>query len=381
MLRLHDIWFYALLIVAIGTIVSCNNNEPVRNIDEDELIEDFLLQDSLLDSTNRDESGIYYRILVENPAGPSPVTDNVVSFFYEAQIGNGTPFESNINDGINLPTRIHHFTNTVIPIGLDDCISILREGETGVFYIPPSLAYGGLEGFSPAIAVDSILQMTIELIEVQTEAEVLTQQRDSIDQFILDENLNDSIWAAIDTVMRPVDSLWVPNINLSYDSVMVPIDSIWYDVTNGEIPVDSIFLYIDFVEFLPAQGIYYQVLDTGMVGTSPISGEVVSIRYQLYTLESYPNNPIDATGAGTFDFFYNEDIVINGLDGGVSVMEYNERSLLILPSNTAYQGSVFVIPASEKGYFVDRELIPSYSLSVDPFDVLVFDLTLIAPPN
>lgn len=360
-------------------MIACNSEESI-NLNEDQQIEDYLKEMELQDSTTRDDSGIYYQIITDNPSGASPSVGDQVGIYFRANAANQEVFDANENDGTNVSSKLQYGTNSVLPVGLDICLSLIKVGETAVFYIPPSLAYGDLTELPSGIPPNSVIQMYIEMESVVPAADVYNQQILDIEQFILDNNLNDSIWATIDTVMTPVDSLWIPNMNLMEDSVMVPLDSIWYDVTNGEIPVDSVFHYVDSVRFL-GSGIYYKVIESGIEDTRIPTGDLASITYQLYTLDGFPNTPIDGTGGGTFDFFLQQGIVITGLDAGIFVMEHEERALLIIPSTLAYQGSAFVIPTNGKQYFVDRELIPSYTQVVGPFEVLVFDVDLLAPPN
>ncbi|MFY0626618.1 MAG: FKBP-type peptidyl-prolyl cis-trans isomerase [Reichenbachiella sp.] len=372
----NKIWYWFFFLCTAYLVVSCNSDENISSINEDQLIEDYLTEMELLDSTLRDNSGIYFQILTENPAGATPSASDILGIYYTANVAGGEIFDANENDGTNTASILHYSTGSVIPVGLDTCLSLLKEGEIGVFYIPPSLAYGDLDDLSAEIPSGSVIQMEIELFSVQSEAEVHDQEINLIDQFIVDYNLHDSIWVDIDTVMTPIDSLWIENINLTTDSVMVPLDSIWYDVTGGAIPVDTVFHFIDSVEFL-GSGIYYQALINGIEDTRVEVGEVATIQYELYTLDSYPDNPID--GASQFQFIHQQSVVLNGLDAGIFVMEHNERALLIIPSNQAYAGSVFVIPQDEISYFAENEVIPTYALDVKPFEILVFDVTLFPP--
>ncbi len=312
--------------------MACDNDENNSSSD-DEIIQAYLLENELTDSTSRDDSGIYYQVLVENISGERATTGDVLGIYYSANALNEQDFDAHTNNGTNLPMKLQYNTKSIFPIGLEDCLGLMKTGEKAIFYIPSVLAFGDLKDVSSIIPDGSVIRMTIELDTIQTEADILVEETELIENFIVDNRLN--------------------------DLVNVPLDS---------------------VQLLPS-GVYYKSTVAGNNNDSLLVGELVDIRYLLYYLEGYPGTAIDGTGnSGGFLFPFQQDVVVRGLDAGLDVMKINEQALLMIPSHLGYGASAFVIPQYRKDYFVENEVIPEYTSVVAPYKILVFNVHLLNTP-
>lgn len=387
---------FLLLVVVLTVIISCDSGEDdALKSDSSEVIELFLTENELIDSVTVDDSGIYYQITESNEGGDFPSTGDVLGIYYSANALNEIAFDAHQNNGTNEPKRLHFNTNSVLPIGLDIALSLMKVGEKGIFYIPYDLAYGDLTNMSSIIPDQAVIVLELELATIQSTSDIAIEEEILIDQFILDHELDDSVYVSVDSVMIPIDSTWEGVVNdmisvntvfdptsmtnVSIDSVMLPLDSSWVQLSSGVIPVDSVFLEIDSVELLTS-GIYYKMLLEGSESIVVNTGDIANIEYSLYTLGSYPDTPIDATLDGeVFSFEHSQDVVITGLDEAVSELEKGERALIIIPSRLGYRGSVFMIPQSHKQYFVDNGVVPDYVTAIDPYQVLVFEINLLNP--
>lgn len=386
----YKIPFFLVIVFILNAVISCDSEENSSSSTDSEIIESYLMENELLDSMTIDASGIYYQITEINESGASPSTGEVLNIYYRAKALNEQYFDEHENDGANQPKKLKYNSGAVFPIGLDVCFSLLKEGEQGVFYIPSDLAFGDLTDISSIIPDQSVIVVELELESIQTEGEIDSEEAIMIEEFIIENDLDDSIYVSIDSVMIPIDSVWeevnsdtiaittvfdpVSMTDVNIDSVMIPLDSVWVQLVSGVIPIDSVLFEVDSVELL-SSGIYYKALSEGVVNTVVNTGELASINYNLYTLNSYSNTVID--GALNFTFEHQQDVVITGLDDAVSVMEKGESALVIIPSRLGYGGSAFVIPQTEKKYLIDNGVIPDYVNTVGPYQVLVFEIDLL----
>lgn len=387
--------FFLVIVFILNGIISCDSDEEGSSSIDSEIIESYLIDNELLDSMTIDASGIYYQITEINEGGAAPNTGEVLNIYYRAKALNEQYFDANENDGSNQPKRLQYNSGSVFPIGLDLCFGLLREGEQGVFYIPSALAFGDLTDVSSIIPDQSVIVVELELESIQTEDEIAVEEISLIDEFIIDNQLDDSLYVEIDSVMIPIDSVWqevtsdtiaittvfdpVSMMDVTIDSVMIPLDSVWVQLVSGVIPVDTVLFEIDSVELL-SSGIYYKRLSEGLENIVVNMGELANIQYSLYNLSSYPDVVIDRTlNNEVFTFEHQQDVVVTGLDDGVSVMEKGESAVIIVPSRLGYRGSAFVTPQTEKQYFIDNDVIPDYVNTVGPYEVLVFEIDLLNP--
>lgn len=292
-----------------------------------QIIEKHLSENKI--TAKEESSGIFYTAVTENPTGKTQTEGKILSIYYTAKVLGGNTYAIHTrNEGDSV--KLKQGVGAVYPIGLDQGLGLMKEGETFIFYIPSALGYGDYS-FSTLIPKHAVLEVEVELVSIQNEAEVLTEELDRIDAYIVRENLNN---------------------------------------TNAH-PLDS-------VKFLEVEQVYYKRTVAGTANTKLQSGEQATISYTATTLDK---KTIDRkSGAGALSYSFRTNAVLSGLDDGVSQMERGETALIIVPSHKAYGPSVFVIPDYRKQDFVDIEIIPQYAAKVAPYEIVFFETSLLNNP-
>jgi len=290
-------------------------------------IDDAIIQQYLADSSltaTADPSGIYYYPTVSNPAGNDQSLGSILTIYYTARVLNGQVIEIVTADD---SVKLKQGASAVYPVGLDIGLVNMREGETFVFILPSSLALGTFT-FSTLIPANSILEIEVGLLQIQNELDVLTEEQNLINTFIVNENLND-------TIANPINS------------------------------VDAL-----------TSGIFYKRRTVGISNDVLLPGDLASFSYRGMFLDDL-NNVFDATVAGeTFDYTFMSGTIIPGIEAGLDVMERNEEAWLIIPSGLAYKESAFVIPSYLSDEFVELDIIPQYAAKIQPYKVVLFETTL-----
>ncbi len=321
--------FWCVCAVVLVLFSRCGN-DPVENpsdASQDSTITAYLEQVGN-DSASRDANGIYYYPIVLNPGG-NTASNGVLSIYYTARVlGSSIPIDIfDRNDGD--PLVLRQGANAVYPVGLDLILPVMNEGDTYGFIIPSYLAYDTLE-FSTLIPANSIIEFEVELVQVRSESEVVVEEGNAINQYIDDALLDD-------LSLNPLDS----------------------------------------VERLGQTGsVIYKRLVAGQAGRTPTSGQLIRINYQGRLLEDssvFDNRFLNLA----FEYPFNTNTVIPGLDLGIAEMEVGEEALLIIPSFFAYRESAVVIP----GYLVDEAItsfiVPDYAARVGAYQTLIFEVELL----
>ncbi len=316
------------VIFGISFLSSCSIDNDFVDADDLATVEKEQLQQYFDEngiSATEDGSGIYYVVDTANTGG-TPAQGNVVSIYYTGSLLNGSVFdEHTVQDGD--PVIMEQGANAIWPVGLDDGLALMNEGETFTLYLPSAKAFGIFE-FSSLIPSNSIVVFQVTVAQVQTLTERLTEETNIINTYISDSALND-----LD--MHPTDS----------------------------------------VERL-SSGVWFKTLVRGYGTATPADNQFVSVRYAASYLES--GVVFDQTsGNATFDFPHNTNLVIQGFDDAVGNMVEGERAMAILSSNLAYGSSVRCIPGYFKSEFIAAGILPGYSLQVDPYEILIFEIELV----
>ncbi len=268
----------------------------------------------------------YYTVDTSNSGGAS-AAGNILQIYYTASVLNGQVLESQSLSQGEAPVLLAQGENAVVPVGLDEGLALMRDGETFTFYLPSSLAYGSAS-FSTLLPENSIIVIQVQIVGTQSLIERLTDETGIINAYITDNDLNNTTANPLDPVQNLVSGIWFKRLSLGYGT------------------------------------------------ENPTNGDFMTIRYQARHING---QVFDATnGNETFQFNLNSDIVIPGLDAGVANMLEGERALLIIPSNQGYASSARVIPAYLKDALVEDKVIPDYVRDVDPFDILLFEVTLVS---
>jgi len=172
-----------LLLVTPVMLTSCLKGDSAY--EKQIKIDDAILSKHLTDNNIqalRHYSGFYY--VIEDGyygGGTSLVRNNVVSFYYNISLLNGTHIQSISKATGDKPVQFSLLSNTIVPQGLDYGISLMKVGEKYRFYIPSYLAYGtyGCDLFPP----NSIFVITVEVVGAKSEDDVNDIQLDSIQQY------------------------------------------------------------------------------------------------------------------------------------------------------------------------------------------------------
>lgn len=321
---------FALVAICHFLLISCGGDSEVMPTTESQatidnaLIQTYLAEGSI--TATQDESGFYYYPIIENPTGNSQqVNGSILSIYYSVEVLNGQVVDEVLASQGEDPYKLKQGVNSIVPVGLDLGLAYMQEGEKFVFIIPSELAYVGLS-FSTLIPANSVIKIEVELFKIENELDQATNEAALISDYILDKELND-------LVKNPLDN----------------------------------------VELLTS-GVHYKRITEGRIGEMAFAGEVLTTVYTASFLDDVVFDRI--SGNETFDFAFDANVVINGMDFGITEMEKGERALLIIPSVHGYGQSVGVVPSILTDELVDLEVIPEYAAKVNPFEVLVFDITL-----
>lgn len=318
-------------LLALFSLSQCSDSSDSTDMDQAALdqaaIEAYIAKND--SNAVAHESGIYYSVLDTVPDG-TPAGGNILSIYYSAKVLNGDAFDINSRADGDDSVKLKQGVDAVFPVGLDIGLGLMNAGETYRFYIPSSLGYQDYF-FSTLIPENAVLEIEVEVAAVQTQDEIITEQLAAIDEYIINENLND-------TIANPIDS----------------------------------------VEFLAAQQIYYKRLTEGTENDTLRNNDLSTISYIGTTLDG---DEFDRRGNATpLTYTFGTNTIITGLDEGLSEMERGESALIILPSHKAYGESVFVVPSYRKQDFVDLEIIPLYAAKVAPYEIVLFETSLLNNP-
>jgi FKBP-type peptidyl-prolyl cis-trans isomerase len=324
-------WLFMIIIIGQFLLISCGGDSEVVPSTETqvaidkELIQTYLSENAI--TAAEDESGIYYYPLIENATGNSQqVSGSILSIYYSVEVLNGQIVDEVLASQNELPYKLKHGVNSIVPVGLDLGLAYMQEGETFVFLIPSALAYVDLS-FSTLIPANSVIKIQVELVKIENEQDQSTIDAVLIADYILAKELND-------LVKNPLDNV-----------------------------------------ILLASGVYYKRISEGAIGEMVFPGQTISTIYTGSFLNDIVFDRI--SGNETFDYVFNSNIVVDGMDLGIAEMEKGERAIIIIPSAKGYAQSVGVVPSILKDKLVDLEIIPEYSAKVDPYQVLVFDIRLL----
>lgn len=342
---------FLLAVSALLTLSYCSDDSGESSSSdqdaEDQIkIEAYLAKNDTLAVAH--ESGIYYAIEDTIPTGTSISSGDILSIYYTAQVMEGSVFDQ-ISRGEEDSLLLRHGVDAVYPVGLDIGLGLMKEGETFTFYIPSSLAYGTYS-FSSLIPENSILIIEVQVTAIHSIADIIDIQEDQIINYIAEQKLDSTI---IDSVFNAGTGMWVHT-----------------DTT--------LFHPLDSVEYLIADQIFYKRLSEGVEDDTLRTNDQATISYIGTTLagDEFDRRP----NATPLTYTFGIGSIIEGLDAGISAMERSEEALIIIPSHKAYGESVFVIPRYTKQDFVDLEIIPQYAAKVNPYEVVMFETTLLNNP-
>lgn len=147
-----------LLFVAVAIFWGCL---PKHSADEipnpDTVIESYLSTRKL--TAKRHSSGVYYNLDTLVSTSNKAVTKDTLILSYKGSLIDGTVFTQS---AAGAPLKVEF--STMLP-GLQVAAGLMRKGDKGTFYIPPSLGYGTLT--TNGVPGNSVLIFYLELLDIR----------------------------------------------------------------------------------------------------------------------------------------------------------------------------------------------------------------------
>jgi FKBP-type peptidyl-prolyl cis-trans isomerase len=308
-----------ILVLLILSFISCKEDEVDAVAEEEARIQAHF--DSLDVDVSISESGLYaYPIRT----GGVPSAGFVLSISYKIWVLGADSATTSIRSLDTVVVKKN--ANAIYPIGIDEALSYMKEGEKWGFVLPSYLAYGDHAFPNVLIPAGATMAVELELLDVRSENDILDAEVSAIADYVTNNNLRD-------TVTYPLNQ----------------------------------------PEML-ANGMVYKRLKAGS-GATPQSGQFISVTYEGRFLDGTVFDR--APNANVFEFYLGAGSVIPGFETGVQRMQLQERALIVIPSYLAYRESAVVIPHNITSEVADLEIIPSYASKVPPYTPLVFEIEVI----
>lgn len=281
---------------------------------DDEAIQAHLSEQDVM--AEKTTSGIYFETLHENEGGLQPTENHVASIHYSMRLLSGNEImESNADSPYTL--KFNFLQNAMIPEGVQQAVTLMREEEIFRFYIPSYWAFG--EYSHPGLfSVNSSFIVEVELVSLKTEEEVLEEELENIESYL---------------------------------------------TANG---------YLDHPdgESLP-DGLFYLPVSEGD-GISPRSTDRVQVHYTLSHLDG---TVIETTeGGNPVQARLGQDQLVSGLETGIKKMKEGGDAVLVMPSSIAHGKSVQVIPLKVRRDWAESGEI---SQGVPPYTPVVYEVNLV----
>ncbi len=150
-----------ILLLMTGFMIlfaSCNPSDKYVK-EEKRQIQDYLSKNSGLNFVQK-PSGLYYLEVVTG-TGRSPVISDSAFVRYTGKFLDNTVFSSNVSSG----TLLGFIVGQNI-LGIDEGVSLMKEGGKSTFLIPSALGFGSIGNFSAGISGYTPLLYDIELVKV-----------------------------------------------------------------------------------------------------------------------------------------------------------------------------------------------------------------------
>ncbi|GEM_PF-2100449 len=337
------------------------------------IISKYLASDSTIQAVFDESTGIHRIVLEENVAGSSLSSGAIVEAYYEIKsLQTGVVID--IRDSIRGAAKMRFGEDAIFPVGFDQALATMVVGETSRFLVPSTTGYGDI-AITGLFMSNEVLDITIEVLNVLSDQEQLAIEEGDINQYVLDNGLNDEFNSVISTLENQIAALEgeIAQLRLSGgDPAEIAALEAQLEVANDNL--NDALLSIDTVR-LTTGGIFIKKTDKLDSGRLAAIGEEVNITY----LGTFLNGEgFDGTfGSEVFSFEFGSGEVVPGLDLGVGELFFGESAIIIMPSELAYTGSVQVMPPLIREELVSRRIIPTYAATIGPFEPLVFDLTLV----
>lgn len=307
------------ILILIFSSFSCQKDDAATSSSASQ-IEQWLSQTGITSSSKDQETGIYYYAETTS-SGATVSTGNVAAIYYTL-----FDLEDNILashqrvEGDSL--LLKHNVAAVFPIGVNFAIGVMRVGEVYQFLLPPSQAYKDVS--NSILNNNMVYRLQIELAGAFSESDVYAQELIHIEDYINQNNLND-------TIVNPIDRV---------------------------------------EQF--GSGISYKRMIAGS-GNLALNGDTLIINYN----GKFLRNGQSFESRDGFEWIYGSDQprpLFPGFEFGISIMQVNEQALFMIPSSQAYRESALIIPDFIGPNLVENRIIPEYVTSVSPYQSLLFTI-------
>ena len=310
-----------MILFLVGVMVAGCGSDDGTVTDASVEIQAWLDDEGITSFSVNDGTGIHFYPEVENAGGVAVSSGLVAAIYYTLfDLDNNVIASHQRSDGDSL--LVKHDVSAVYPIGLDYGLSVMRVGETYSFLLPPSQAFSQI--VSGALSATRSYRLQVQVVGLFNENDLFAQELIDIDQYITDNNLND-------TIANPLDQVEQFGSGISYKRIV--------------------------------EG----------AGPLPINGDTIIVNYDGTFLNG---NLFDRQSGFQWSFGSDQPrALIPGFEFGISLMQPQERALLIIPSSQAYRESALVIPSFVVNELIDEEVVPDYVADIPPYRTLIFDIT------
>ena len=320
---------YLLLFVLVVAQACSKDDEEdpaqaVRDLiqQQDTQIKNYLTENSI--EAEKDEFGVYWVVLEENPTGQEIKEGNVADVTYRLTQLDGTLIGENAGDSARIARdKMGYF----FPRYLSDALTFMREGEKYRFYMPFNVAFGSFE-VKDVLPSRSIVVMDLEVKNVYTTAAEIKE-------------------ADINMIERVVSA--------------------------KEWDADTL-----------ANGVRKVLLEEG-TGELPATGDQVSVRYTGSYLDGAVFDTNTAANDAPFKVTIGSGGTITGFQTAVKSMKEGEKAVFYLPSSEAYgKAIIFAIPdvvreAISKDPSVRQQFGSNASLlPIPPHAPMVFEIEVVS---
>lgn len=203
-------------LMGIIILSACQNDPLDITGSNNEALENYIQANNI--SATKASEGYYFEAVQTNENGVAIESEDLVNIYYSITNLSGDVIDEHLQEDGD-PVTLQYDVDAVIPIGIDNGLGNMREGETYRLYIPSSLAYQSVP--SEEITTSEPIIAEIEVVEVFSEEEQKVTDNQIIEAYIAQENLNNVQTQSSGLRTR---TLTQGNGNSPTDGVLVTID-------------------------------------------------------------------------------------------------------------------------------------------------------------
>jgi FKBP-type peptidyl-prolyl cis-trans isomerase len=146
---------------------------------DDQAIEDYLNEKKI--DAQKHPDGFWYEKLDASNGEVGLKEGDVVSFYYKISLLNGTLI-GDLDPLTDEPAKVKLYAYSIIPVGLDDAIGMMKIGDTYRFYLPSYLSYGSYS--TDKFEAYSNFIIDIKVVKAETEAAIKQAQDYTIQNYL-----------------------------------------------------------------------------------------------------------------------------------------------------------------------------------------------------